>query len=859
MTISRPNLVRAYVKVLMPVILALVCIVAGEAIIGGMNDQAVVARSNTFHGGTLTETTTLPASGSPYIISEHIIVPAGVTLTIEPSVTLQFYADRSIQVKGGRLLADGTITQLILFTHYGDGYWGGILLENTQENNCITHAVIEYTREAVHNPRTHGVSAYGSQVTIADSVIRNTRASVAVQTYPWKGDYPTLYLLRNQIYNIEGDAVHPSEGYALIEGNHIHNIRHGIYPLEGIELSNMAIPSIVRNNHIHDISDDCIDLNHSSAIIADNEVHHCGDKGVSIGHPSSTTLVNNLIHTCFGKDTDQYSGTGIAIKDGAVSRIVNNTVSDCRHGIFLYEGHAGEGGGVATVLNTILWGNRSGLDWDALSTINVTYSDIEMDEGVWPGVGNINADPLFRAPPNGDYRLQEGSPCVDTGTEIGAPDEDIRGVCRPYGNGHDMGAHELEDKFHGGTLTENTTLLPDCSSYVITDDIIIPAGITLTIKPSVTLKFYASRSLLVEGKLAAVGTASQPIVFTHDSTAPWGPILFQNSTSDNRIAYATIEYVGRKAGIAAYSSTLRVEHSMIRHLNGTALLLENSQVQVLDNVIHDVLSDGVRIAGGNGIVHGNHIYDVYGGAVSSTTVPFYSLTPGTGIELTGTVGTASIQNNNVHHVAASCVEVRRSAVTIERNELHHCGNNGLSVIHPHSTTLANNLIYACQGDPADPHSGIGIAIKDGAVSHITNNTVADNKYGIYLYEEHAGQGGGAATVVNSIVWGNEVDLELDAHSAITISYSDIYSRTGTGTAIWPGEGNINADPLFRAPQNGNYRLLEESPCVDTGTSAGAPDEDIRGVRRPHGDGYDRGAHEFFEFFSCYLPLTLRTP
>ena len=54
-----------------------------------------------------------------------------------------------------------------------------------------------------------------------------------------------------------------------------------------------------------------------------------------------------------------------------------------------------------------------------------------------------------------------------------------------------------------------------------------------------------------------------------------------------------------------------------------------------------------------------------------------------------------------------------------------------------------------------------------------------------------------------------------------------------------------------------FRLLEDSPCVDTATPGDAADVDLRGVHRPQGDGYDRGAHEFFEFFSCYLPLTMR--
>ncbi|MDY7077298.1 MAG: CotH kinase family protein [Chloroflexota bacterium] len=413
----------------------------------GLDSHTITVYQDTFHGGMLAEDTTLLTSSYPYVITADIIVPAGITLTIEPGVTLQFQADRSLQVKGGRLLAEGTAAQPIVFTRQGGGYWGGILLDSTQADNRIRYAVIEYTKEVISYPRSHGVSAYGSRVTIADSVLRYTDASVAVQTYPWGGNDPTIYLLRNEIHDIESDAVHVTDGYAFIQGNHIHDIRHGIWPVEGIEVSHMdaTTPAVLLDNHIHDVSDDCLDLNHSSAIIERNELHHCGDKGITIGHISSTTLVNNLIYNCAGKEEDQYSGTGIAIKDSAVSHIVNNTVSDCRHGIYLYEGHPGDGGGVATIVNCILWGNENGanLELDALSVVTVTYSDVEVDEGVWPGDGNMNADPLFRAPQNGSYQLLEDSPCVDTGTPAGAPDEDIRRVYRPHGEGYDRGAHEF--------------------------------------------------------------------------------------------------------------------------------------------------------------------------------------------------------------------------------------------------------------------------------------------------------------------------------------------------------------------------------------------------------------------------------
>ena len=402
----------------------------------GLDSRTITVYLDFFHGGTLTEDTTLLTSDYPYAITENIVVPAGFTLTIEPGATLQFKNDRWLWVEeGGRLLAEGTAAQPIIFTGQEGDYWGGILLERTQEDNRIRYAVIEYTREVISCPRTHGVSAYGARVTIADSIIRHTQGydhgcNAVIADYA-----STLYLLRNEIYDIEGDAVHATSGYAFIQGNHIHDISHSVWPVEGIEISSMTTPAVLLDNHIHDVSDDCMDLNHSSAVIERNELHDCGDKGISIGDPSSTTLVNNLVYA---------STDGIAIKDGAVSRIVNNTVTGNQHGIRLYEVHSGDGGGFATLVNCIVWGNETALELDALSTITVTYSDVE---GGWEGEGNIEADPLFRAPENDIYRLLEDSPCVDTGTPVGAPAEDIRGIYRPHGEGHDRGAHEFFEYF----------------------------------------------------------------------------------------------------------------------------------------------------------------------------------------------------------------------------------------------------------------------------------------------------------------------------------------------------------------------------------------------------------------------------
>jgi hypothetical protein len=51
------------------------------------------------------------------------------------------------------------------------------------------------------------------------------------------------------------------------------------------------------------------------------------------------------------------------------------------------------------------------------------------------------------------------------------------------------------------------------------------------------------------------------------------------------------------------------------------------------------------------------------------------------------------------------------------------------------------------------------------------------------------------------------------------------------------------DPLFIDRQNGNYHLVQNSPCIDAGTFVPLVD-DFEGNLRPKGIGYDIGAYEF---------------
>lgn len=93
------------------------------------------------------------------------------------------------------------------------------------------------------------------------------------------------------------------------------------------------------------------------------------------------------------------------------------------------------------------------------------------------------------------------------------------------------------------------------------------------------------------------------------------------------------------------------------------------------------------------------------------------------------------------------------------------------------------------------------------------------------------------TLTNCIVWG-DVPQATHVDSGIpVVTYSDIEGG-------WNGIGNIDANPLLVDPGNDDYHLGAGSPCIDTGTSEGAPETDFEGDPRPWGAGYDMGADEY---------------
>jgi hypothetical protein len=123
--------------------------------------------------------------------------------------------------------------------------------------------------------------------------------------------------------------------------------------------------------------------------------------------------------------------------------------------------------------------------------------------------------------------------------------------------------------------------------------------------------------------------------------------------------------------------------------------------------------------------------------------------------------------------------------------------------------------------------------------------------------------GSTVTVKNSIIWSHSDHQDFilsGAESTIIATNSIIRQPEGT---IFPGEGNINNDPLVGdLVDTGGFLkvlpLLSNSPAIDAGSNVDCLSTDQRGVKRPQGVYCDIGAYEVFQGqYKNYLPTVSR--
>jgi hypothetical protein len=142
------------------------------------------------------------------------------------------------------------------------------------------------------------------------------------------------------------------------------------------------------------------------------------------------------------------------------------------------------------------------------------------------------------------------------------------------------------------------------SPYLVTSDVTVPQGETLTIEPGVVVQFRSSsHDLFVNGALIAEGTADAPIRFTSDDAvkAPgqWGRIRFNEASDDARcvLAHCIVEFGGGSASgnIEANNASPRIEKTTIRGGSQHGLFLTGSDATVSGCVFENNAGNAIQM------------------------------------------------------------------------------------------------------------------------------------------------------------------------------------------------------------------------------------------------------------------------
>lgn len=357
-------------------------------------------------GGALPDSAEWNSAMGVIVVTNTVVIPDGATLTIRDGVTVLVQPGANIIGTNATLTAAGTQTRPIYFLP-ADGTstnWGGLIISGTNgvmnlQNVETIAGHIQLFDGAVGNlqdsyfhdylvaspPIIHTLGVPNPvTLTLERCHIANYHEILSQVTTNRFSDSLLEYL------DYSGDGIDFDYG---LEGSYIRRctVRRGtVFNTDAIDMGEYGV------NGTRVTIDSCL-------------LHDFIDKGISMGVAVNVTVTNTLIYNV---------DSGFGVKDNSVAGIFNCTVANANYGIRAYnkaDGNALTGGGhVTNSFNNIFWNlTNNAVSLANGSTLVATYSDLQGTN--YPGVGNINLDPLFVNAAIHDYRVQPGSPTLGAG------------------------------------------------------------------------------------------------------------------------------------------------------------------------------------------------------------------------------------------------------------------------------------------------------------------------------------------------------------------------------------------------------------------------------------------------------------
>ncbi|HUH75653.1 MAG TPA: right-handed parallel beta-helix repeat-containing protein, partial [Chitinophagales bacterium] len=579
--------------------------------------------------------------------------------------------------------------------------------------------------------------------------------------------------------------------------------------------------------------------------------NYASDAGAGMCNTGSATLIVNCL---FSGNYANYGGA--MINGSSPVNIINCTIAG---------NHDNNGGGgmrnsssVPTITNTIIYGNNGGISNNS-STPVITYSLVQGLTATTNGNLNGNTtNPLFVTPveagttnTGGDYKLQNGSPCVNVGSNVAIPsgvDTDINGNNRLHCT-TDMGAHELQviTWFVKPTVSGNGSgsswsnasddLQLTIENACANDEIWVAAGTYKPMRPANNLNtinvnnrdnaFVIKADVKIYGGFPATGT---PILADRN----WATNITTLSGDIGTVGYAgdnafhviiSVGDVGRAvldgfkviAGKADGDGTIKVNSINLYRLYGGGMQNAASSPTIINCTFSDNFSG--YMSGGGGMCN-----------FSSSPILTNCSFSGNQTLLDG----GGMYNFSSSPILTNC--------SFKANRAEY---NGGGMYNSYSSPVLVNCSFS--GNQADIRGG-GMCNLNSSAPELSNCIFSGNRafpFGGGMYNLSS-----SPLLTNCIVWGN------------SNQWGDISEILGDATVIYSivrggytGTGNLDSDPIFEnAPSyttapftNGDYRLQACSPAINAGSNAVIPSNitiDLDGNPRIYNSGIvDMGAYE----------------
>lgn len=428
--------------------------------------------------------------------------------------------------------------------------------------------------------------------------------------------------------------------------------------------------------------------------------------------------------------------------------------------------------------------------------------------------GNFTADPKFAIWEYGNLHLAADSPCRDAGDDsaVAADDMDMDSQPRIQGAHVDIGADESD----GRTWTFSPRIVRVSLSGNDANDGSTWALAKKTIQAGINLASAYGGDVWVQTGSYVVSTASGGTISLKPYCYLYGGFAGTETSRDQRdwIANPTFLSASKVAIMTASAGYRASALDGFILTGGTATTAQGSAA-------------GLACVGSSPYVRNNVFTRCTGAAVQSiysrpyiTNNAFYNNSVGTQLYV---VGGASSVLSVVGNVFSA----------------NGAGTSGQSMgaVYADQASTCRIVDNLFEGNATG--SSVGASATGGVrcSGTVANNTFVNNR-GIAINSF-------GGPIASNIVAFNDVGVSAPSSSAVLSNC--VYGNTANyvETDRTGKSGNVNSYPGFKSLLQGDYRLLDSSPCVDAGRNAyvSPGDLDLDGQPRVQGRSVDMGCYE----------------